>query len=108
MLTAVGNDYGYDRVFERQVRGLGRAGDVLIAHFDLGQLAQRALGAAAARALGIVTIGFTGTAPGAAAMRAVSDVLLAAPTDDTPLIQQIHITAGHAICEIVERNLFKP
>jgi len=60
----------------------------------------------AARALGIVTVGFTGTAPGAAAMRGLCDLVLAAPTPDTPLIQQIHITAAHAICEVVEQKLF--
>jgi D-sedoheptulose 7-phosphate isomerase len=53
-----------------------------------------------------MTIGFTGTAAGAAAMHPLCDLVLAAPSDDTPLIQQIHITAAHAICEIVERNLF--
>jgi len=52
-------------------------------------------------------VGFTGTAPGTAVMRPLCDYLLAAPTDDTPLIQQLHITA-HAICEIVERELFRP
>jgi D-sedoheptulose 7-phosphate isomerase len=62
----------------------------------------------AARKLGMTTIAFTGTAPGANAMRAHSDIVLAAPTDDTPLIQQIHITAAHAICEVVERELFSP
>ena len=106
VLTAVGNDYGYDAVFERQVRGLGRAGDVFIGISTSGRSPNVIAAMRAARALGVVTIGFTGTAPGAAALREVSDVLLAAPTADTPLIQQIHITAGHAICEVVEQDLF--
>jgi D-sedoheptulose 7-phosphate isomerase len=61
----------------------------------------------AAREMGVVAIGFTGSSPGADAMRPLCDLVLAAPSDDTPVIQQIHMTAAHAICEIVERNLFK-
>ena len=106
VLTAVGNDYGYEQVFERQLRGLGRKGDAFIAISTSGKSASVLAALRAAREIGVVTIGFTGTAPGAAAMRPLCDVVLAAPSDDTPLIQQIHITAAHAICEIVERNLF--
>jgi D-sedoheptulose 7-phosphate isomerase len=108
VLTAVGNDYGYDLVFERQVRGLGRHGDVFIAISTSGKSPNVIAALKAARAQGVVTVGFTGTAPGAAVMKPLCDHLLAAPSDDTPLIQQLHITAAHAICEIVERNLFKP
>ena len=108
VLTAVGNDYGFEHVFERQVRGLGRRGDVFIAISTSGKSPNVIAALKAARALGVVTVGFTGTAPGAAVMRPLCDHLLAAPSDDTPLIQQLHITAAHAICEIVERNLFRP
>jgi D-sedoheptulose 7-phosphate isomerase len=107
VLTAVGNDYGYDQVFERQLRGLGRKGDVFVAISTSGRSPNVIAALHAAREIGVVTVGFTGTAPGAAVMRPLCDHVLAAPTDDTPLIQQIHITAAHAICEIVERNLFK-
>jgi D-sedoheptulose 7-phosphate isomerase len=107
VLTAVGNDYGYDQVFERQLRGLGRKGDVFVAISTSGKSPNVIAALRAAREIGVVTVGFTGTAPGAAVMRPLCDHLLAAPSDDTPLIQQIHITAAHAICEIVERNLFK-
>jgi len=106
VLTAVGNDYGYDQVFERQLRGLGRKGDVFIAISTSGRSPNVLAALAAARELGIVTVGFTGTAPGAAAMLPLCHLVLAAPSDDTPLIQQVHITAAHAICEIVERNMF--
>jgi D-sedoheptulose 7-phosphate isomerase len=106
VLTAVGNDYGYELVFERQIRGLGRQGDVFMAISTSGKSPNVLAALHAARALGITTIGFTGTAHGANAMRALSDIVLAAPTDDTPMIQQIHITAAHAICEVVERDLF--
>jgi D-sedoheptulose 7-phosphate isomerase len=107
VLTAVGNDYGYDQVFERQLRGLGRKGDVFVAISTSGKSPNVIAALRAAREIGVVTVGFTGTAPGAAAMRPLCDQVLAAPSDDTPLIQQIHITAAHAICEIVERNIFK-
>ena len=106
VLTAVGNDYGYEQVFERQIRGLGRQGDVFIGISTSGRSPNVLAALDAARKLGITTIGFTGTAHGANAMRALCDIVLAAPTDDTPLIQQIHITAAHAICEVVERDLF--
>jgi D-sedoheptulose 7-phosphate isomerase len=106
VLTAIGNDYGYDKVFERQVRGLGRPGDVFIAISTSGKSPNVIAALTAARALGVVTVGFTGATAGAATLRALCDHLLAAPSDDTPVIQQLHITAAHAICEIVERNLF--
>ena len=106
VLTAVGNDYGYEQVFERQIRGLGRQGDVFIGISTSGRSPNVLAALDAARKLGITTIGFTGTARGANALRALCDIVLAAPTDDTPLIQQIHITAAHAICEVVERDLF--
>ena len=106
VLTAIGNDYGYERVFERQVCGLGRRGDVFIALSTSGKSPNVLAALKAARELGVVAVGFTGGAPGADAMRPLCDIVLAAPSDDTPVIQQIHMTAAHAICEIVERNLF--
>jgi D-sedoheptulose 7-phosphate isomerase len=106
VLTAVGNDYGYEQVFERQLRGLGRKGDVFIAISTSGKSPNVLAALRAAREIGVTTVGFTGTAPGAALMAPLCDLVLAAPSDDTPLIQQIHITAAHAICEIVERNMF--
>jgi D-sedoheptulose 7-phosphate isomerase len=107
VLTAIGNDYGYDQLFERQLRGLSRKGDVFVAISTSGKSPNVLAALRAAREIGVVTVGFTGTAPGAAAMMPLCHHVLAAPSDDTPLIQQIHITAAHAICEIVERNLFK-
>jgi D-sedoheptulose 7-phosphate isomerase len=106
VLTAIGNDYGYEQVFERQLRGLGRKGDVFIAISTSGKSPNVLAALRAAREIGVTTIGFTGTAPGATLMQPLCDLVLAAPSDDTPLIQQIHITAAHAICEIVERNMF--
>jgi D-sedoheptulose 7-phosphate isomerase len=107
VLTAVGNDYGYEQVFERQLRGLGRKGDVFIAISTSGKSPNVISALRAAREIGVTTVGFTGNSPGAAAMLPLCHHVLAAPSDDTPLIQQVHITTAHAICEIVERNLFK-
>lgn len=107
VLTAIGNDYGFDRTFERQVRGLGQPGDVFIAISTSGRSANVIAALKAAREIGLTTIGFTGTA-GASAMQPLCQYCLAAPAAETPLIQQIHIVAAHAICGLVERDLFSP
>ena len=107
VLTAIGNDYGFDRTFERQVRGLGQPGDVFIAISTSGRSANVIAALKAAREIGLTTIGFTGTA-GASAMQPLCQYCLAAPAAETPLIQQIHIVAAHAICGLVERDLFPP
>jgi D-sedoheptulose 7-phosphate isomerase len=104
VLTAIGNDYGYERVFERQVRGLGQEGDVLLAISTSGRSPNILRAIAAGRELGLVTIGLTGSTGGE--MAALCDLCLHAPSDSTPLIQQIHITAGHVICGLVEERLF--
>ena len=104
VLTAIGNDYGFERVFERQVRGLGRSGDVLIAISTSGRSPNVVAALQAARAIGMTTVGFTGD--GTRDMSGFCDLCLAAPSGETPLIQQIHIVAAHAICGLVERNMF--
>ena len=104
VLTAIGNDYGFDRVFERQVRGLGRPGDVFIAISTSGRSPNIIAALQAARSIGVTTIGFSGSA--ARDMKVFCDHYLAAPANETPLIQQIHIVAAHAICGLVERDLF--
>src|SRR5258708_5500552 len=78
VLSAVGNDYGYEKVFERQIRGLGRAGDILIGISTSGRSPNVLAALEAARKLGMTTVAFTGTAHGANAMRAHSDIVLAA------------------------------
>jgi D-sedoheptulose 7-phosphate isomerase len=107
VLTAIGNDYGFDRTFERQVRGLGQRGDVFIAISTSGRSANVIAALKAGREAGLTTIGFTGTV-GSAAMKSLCQHCLAAPAQDTALIQQIHIVAAHAICGLVERSLFPP
>ncbi len=104
-LTAAGNDYGYEHVFERQVRALGRPGDVFIGITTSGTSPNVIAALKAAREIGIVTVGFTGTK--GAAMKSLCDLVLIAPAPETAQVQQIHITAAHAICGIVERDLFK-
>jgi D-sedoheptulose 7-phosphate isomerase len=104
VITAIGNDYGYERVFERQILGLGRPGDVLIAISTSGRSPNILRAIAAARERGLKVVGFTGRTGGEMAVRC--DICLHAPSDATPLIQQIHITAGHIICGLVEERLF--
>jgi D-sedoheptulose 7-phosphate isomerase len=104
VLTAIGNDYGYDRLFERQILGVGCPGDVFIAISTSGRSPNILRAMDAARERGIFTVGFTGRSGGEMASRC--DLCLKAPSDSTPLIQQIHITAGHIICGLVEERLF--
>lgn len=103
VLTAVGNDYGFERLFERQVRGLGRPGDVLLAISTSGRSPNVLAALRAAKDMGVVTVGFTGA--GANEMRDLCAICLGAPSAETPIIQQIHIVAGHIICGLVEREL---
>jgi D-sedoheptulose 7-phosphate isomerase len=107
VLTAIGNDYGFDRTFERQVRGLGQPGDVFIAISTSGRSANVIAALAAARQAGLITVGFTGSHDNGL-MQPLCDHCLAAPAEETALIQQIHIVAAHAICGLVERELFPP
>ena len=104
ILTAIANDYGYERLFERQILGLGCPGDVFIAISTSGRSPNILRAIDAARERRIVTIGFTGRTGGEMPSRC--DLCLRAPSDSTPLIQQIHITAGHIICGLVEERLF--
>ncbi len=104
VLTAIGNDYGYDRLFERQILGVGCRGDVFIAISTSGRSPNILRAIDAAREKRIVTVGFTGRTGGEMPSRC--DLCLHAPSDSTPLIQQIHITAGHIICGLVEERLF--
>jgi D-sedoheptulose 7-phosphate isomerase len=105
-LTAISNDYGFEWVFARQVEGLGQRGDVLLALSTSGRSQSILKALHAARALGVATIGFTGSQ--GEAMGALCDNLLVAPSDDTPIIQQIHLAVGHAICEEIEQAMTQP
>jgi len=104
VLTAVANDYGYERVFERQVPGLGVAGDVFLGISTLGKSPSVLRALQAARSKGIVTLGFTGSVAGS--MAGLCDHLLCAPSAKTAMIQQIHIVAAHLVCGLVEQRIF--
>jgi D-sedoheptulose 7-phosphate isomerase len=104
VLTAIGNDYGYEHVFERQVRGLAKKGDIFVGISTSGSSPNVLAALKAAREIGVTTIGFGGA--GGGKMRELCDLLLAVPSTETSLIQQVHLAAYHAICGIVERELF--
>jgi D-sedoheptulose 7-phosphate isomerase len=103
-LTAIGNDYGFEQVFERQIRALGHKGDVFVAISTSGRSANVLAALKAARELGLTTVGFTKQA--LTPMHAHCDLLLAVPSEEVAVIQQLHITAAHAICQLVEHELF--
>ena len=104
-LTAVANDYGFEQVFARQVEGLGRRGDVLLALSTSGRSPNILAALRTARERGLVTIGFTGSK--GEALRSLCDHLLVAPSDDTPVVQQIHLAVAHGICDEIEQTLVR-
>src|SRR6516165_2298714 len=105
VLTAVGNDYGFEHVFERQVRGLGRPGDVFLAISTSGRSPNVLRALQAARDIGLLTIGFSGAAE--TPMRPLCRHFLAVASNETAIVQQIHMVAGHAICALVERAMLQ-
>lgn len=104
ILTAVGNDYGYDEVFRRQVEGIGKAGDVLIGLSTSGNSRNVVLAFEKARSMGITTVALTGA--GGGKMKEAADIALSVPAGITNHIQEMHITCGHLICELTEKMLF--
>lgn len=103
-LTAIGNDFGFEQVFARQLEGIARPGDVAVGISTSGNSPNVVVALRKARELGLVTIGFTGRGGGQA--RELCDLWLPIDSDDTPRIQEGHILAGHIACEMVERELF--
>lgn len=103
-MTAVGNDYGYDQVYARILRGIGQEGDVLVGISTSGNSTNILEAYKVAKEKGMIIVSMTGFSGGK--MREYSDYLLNMPSSDTPRIQESHITVGHIICEIVENNLF--
>jgi D-sedoheptulose 7-phosphate isomerase len=104
MLTAIGNDYGYEAVFKRQLEANGSAGDVFIGISTSGKSANILTVLRRARDLGIKTVGLAGQ--DAAEMRPLCDYCLQVPSSSTPRIQEAHIMIGHIICGLVEEALF--
>jgi D-sedoheptulose 7-phosphate isomerase len=106
VMTAIGNDYGYERLFERQIQATGRAGDVFWAYSTSGRSPNILRALEAARAAGLYTVGFTGNGPGAVMMRERCETLLDMPSAETPKIQEGHLVCGHIICGLVEEEIF--
>ena len=104
-ITAIGNDYGYDLVFERQVQALGKSGDVAVGLTTSGRSVNVAKGLEAANELGIATVAMTGAYPGPVGAAAKHRISI--PSTDTPRIQEGHMLAAHTICEWVEARMIE-
>jgi D-sedoheptulose 7-phosphate isomerase len=104
-LTAIANDYGFEQVFARQVEGLGARGDVLLALSTSGRSPNILAALRSARERGLVTIGFTGSK--GEALGALCDHLFVSPSDDTPVVQQIHLSVAHGICDAIEQTMMR-
>jgi D-sedoheptulose 7-phosphate isomerase len=104
-LTAVANDYSYDVIYARLIKGIGIKGDFLVGLSTSGNSPNIVKAFEVAREKGIVTVGFTGE--GGGTMKTLSDYLVNVPSTDTPRIQESHIMLGHIICQLVEEQYFK-
>ena len=102
-ITAIGNDYGYEFIFARQVQGLVRSGDVVVAISTSGQSQNVLVALEVARQLGATTVAFTGNQNG---LQDAADHILTVPASDAARIQEGYMTVGHIICRLVERTLF--
>lgn len=100
-VTAIGNDYGYDQVFARQLAALAAPGDVAVGISTSGNSANVVEGMLQARKMGLFTIALTGDSGGR--LLGLADVLIGAPSHETPRIQECHILLGHALCDAVEQ-----
>lgn len=105
IVTAIGNDYGYDVIFKRQVESLVNKNDVVIAISTSGNSKNVIEGLKTARKKGTFTVGLSGK--GGGRMADMVDVLIDIPTVSTPRIQEMHILVGHIICDLVEKKMFK-
>jgi D-sedoheptulose 7-phosphate isomerase len=102
-LTAIGNDYGYDRVFDRQVEALANEGDLLIGISTSGNSANVNNALKLGKELGCKTIGFSGK--GGGDMNGLCDLNIVVPSDDTPRIQEMHIMIGHILCQGIDSTI---
>ena len=105
ILTAIGNDYGYEKLFARQIQAHGQRGDVFIGYSTSGKSPNILLAFEESRARGLVSIGFTGNHGGP--MQELCDYLLKVPSVETPKIQEGHLVLGHILCGLVEKAIFK-
>ena len=104
-LTAVANDYSYDVIYSRLIKGTGNKGDVLVGLSTSGNSKNITNAFVTAKEKGMLTIAFTGA--GGGALKDLSDYLINVPSNDTPRIQESHIMLGHIICQLVEEEYFK-
>jgi D-sedoheptulose 7-phosphate isomerase len=104
IISAISNDYDYKRVFERQIEALGQKGDVAIGISTSGKSPNILSALKLARKMGLVTIGMEGEK---GRMRDEVDIDICVPSGDTPRIQEAHITIGHILCDVVEKELFE-
>ena len=102
-ITAIGNDYGYDLIFARQLEGIAKKGDIAIGISTSGNAKNVNEAISKAKEMELVTVGFTGSKSGELGKNA--GLVLKVPSNDTPRIQEMHITVGHIICELVEEIL---
>lgn len=103
-ITAVGNDYGYDVIYSRMIKGIGNKGDVLVGLSTSGNSKNIIQAFEAAKEKEMLTIAFTGS--GGGRLKKLADFLINVPSDDTPRIQESHIMLGHIICQLVEETYF--
>lgn len=103
-ITAIGNDYGYDVIYSRLVKGIGNKGDVLVGLSTSGNSKNILSAFEVAKEKGMITIAFTGGSGGK--LKKLADHLINVPSDDTPRIQESHIMLGHIICELTEEQVF--
>jgi D-sedoheptulose 7-phosphate isomerase len=106
ILTAIGNDYGYEQLFGRQIQALGQQGDVFIAYSTSGKSPNILAALQMARTKNLVCVGLTGNRE--APMQQLCDYTVMIPSGDTPKIQEGHAVIGHIICGLVERAMFEP
>ncbi len=104
-ITAIGNDYGYEHIFARQVQALGQPGDVLIAMSTSGRSKNLVLAMQAAREQNVKTVALTGIHP--RDMGELADIVLKVPSSHTPQIQEGHLVLGHLLCGMVEQRLLR-
>ncbi len=103
-LTAIGNDYGYDKVFSRQLEGMGQSGDIFIGISTSGNSQNIINAFDVAKQKGITTVALVGRDGGA--MAKMADMAIVVPSESTPRIQESHILIGHIICDIIEKEIF--
>lgn len=105
VMTAIGNDYGYDNLFKRQVEAFAHEGDLVIGISTSGNSENVVRAMRKARSMGAKTVGMTGSTGGK--LSELSDIIITVPSENTPRIQEAHIAIIHIVCELLERELFK-